>query len=214
MRLFLYTWYFIRSVYYRGLAKTVRLIKAEPHYENFFNINTLSIKASTDPDNFHYQGASYLVLLDLFKKLPEEGRNSSFIDYGCGKGRALFSAEYSGFNDLIGVELDKELLQDAEENLKTYSKKRKESRVRFVHQNALNFDIPQGAGVFYFFNPFSEKVMSKVIENIKSYRKLSANTIYVVYVNPKYSQLWLDAGFNVFHHEKTPRYTEAFIYSL
>jgi tRNA1(Val) A37 N6-methylase TrmN6 len=214
MRLFLYTWYFIRSVYYRGLAKTVRLIKAEPFYENYFNIDTGSIKASEDPDNFHYQGAGYLVLLDLFKKLPLESRSTSFIDYGCGKGRALFCAEYSGFNDLIGVELDEELLKTAEQNLKSYSKKRAGSRFTFIHQNALDFKIPQGAGVFYFFNPFSENVMKKVIDAIKSYHAATKNKIYVVYVNPKYNTLWMDSGFRVLHQEKTARYTEAFIYTL
>ena len=89
---FLYIFYFFRSVYYRGLFKTIRLLQFEGRYEKIFNIKTLQIKKSDDKDNFHYQGASYLVLLELLKKLPGELKNKIFVDYGSGKGRVLFCA--------------------------------------------------------------------------------------------------------------------------
>lgn len=214
MGLFLYTWYFIRSVYYRGLMNTVRLLAAESRYERFFNIHTMQIKASSDPEHFHYQGASYYVLLRLFKELPGQVLDKTFIDYGCGKGRALFCAEYCGFNELLGVELDKELLDIAAQNLQTYSKKREQSHFRFVHANAAEFEIPAGAGVFYFFNPFSDKVMEKVADKIAAYRDAINEPVYIIYLNPKYQEVWTNRGFNIHLTEKSWRYTEAVVYVL
>jgi predicted RNA methylase len=154
------------------------------------------------------------VLLETLTHLPEDTKTGGFVDYGSGKGRALFCAEYSGFNQLIGVELDESLIQIAKANLKSYSKKRPESHFTFVHQNAADFEIPDGCRVFYFFNPFGESVMTKVIEKIKSYRAKHSQTIYIVYVNPKFDSLWRSRGFKVFHTQKTARYTEAIAYYL
>ena len=119
----------------------------------------MQIKKSADTDNFHYQGASYLILSDLFRKLPDSLKNQNFIDFGSGKGRALFCAEYTGFNNLIGVELDSDLVDISNENAKLYLKKRKESNFKFVCENALSFIIPENTSVFYFFNPFIQKLI-------------------------------------------------------
>lgn len=214
MRLILYPWYFFRSVYYRGFTKTLRLLAAETRYEKLFNVNTLSIKASDNPDNFHYQGASYLVLLDVLKRIPASMHDKIFVDYGSGKGRALFCAEFTGFNKLLGVELDAELIEIANENVKHYSRKRKQSHFSFVHQNAVDFKIPSEARIFYFFNPFGEKVMKKVIGNILEHHKNIQENIIVVYLNPKYHKLWIESGFSVSHTEISARYREAVIYTI
>ncbi len=210
----LYIYYFFRSVYYRGPVKTIKLLLYEPRYEKLFGIKTLQIKKSEHLDNYHYQGASYMVLLDLLKKLPESTKQKPFIDFGSGKGRALFCAEYLGFNHLIGVELDKELVEEAIQNESTYSQKRKESTFSFIHQNVLDYKIPDDTEVFYFFNPFSDVVMRQVAQAIlKSYEK-NKRDIYIVYVNPKYKAVWEEAGFNLFLKEGNSRYTEALVYKL
>ncbi len=211
---FLYIFYFFRSVYYRGLFKTIRLLRWEGRYEKIFNIKTLQIKKSDDKDNFHYQGASYLILLELLKKLPGELKNKIFVDYGSGKGRVLFCAEFTGFNNLLGVELDKELIDEAMQNIKTYSKKRKESKFIFVHQNALDFEIPNEAQVFFFFNPFSDNIMQKVADNIlRSFRSYERD-IYIVYMNPQFKEVWSHKGFETFFTDGNSRYAEAIIFRL
>lgn len=172
----------------------------------------MQIKKSEDADNFHYQGASYLILMDLLRKLPDSLKNKNFIDIGSGKGRALFCAEYAGFNNLIGVELDKDLVDLANENTKLYLKKRKESHFKFICENALTFTIPENTSVFYFFNPFSEKIMEQVKNNISSYQQKTGAEVYVIYVNPKFKNVWLNAGFSVWYTDGNNRYTEALIF--
>jgi hypothetical protein len=213
-RVFLYIYYFFRSVYYRGVVKTIRLLMYEPRYERRFNIKTLLIKKSDDEDNYHYQGASYYVLLELFKKISPTLKDKPFIDYGSGKGRALFCAEYCGFNQLIGVELDIELVELAKQNAKTYSQKRPGSSFTFIHQNALDYVIPTDAAVFYFFNPFSEVIMKQVAEKILESYNQNPREILVVYVNPKHKNVWEDAGFKLFLRENNSKYTEAIVYKL
>jgi hypothetical protein len=194
------------------LLKTLRLLRYEGYYERFFGIKTMQIKKSDDEHNFHYQGASYYVLLELFKKLPVSTRTKGLIDYGSGKGRALFAAEYSGFNNLIGVELDQELVNIANENVKLYSQKRAESHFSFICENALSYRIPENVAVFYFFNPFSDKIMTEVIRSISAYQLRTSENIYVIYVNPQFKDLWLKAGYDIYHTEGNSRYTEAIIF--
>jgi tRNA1(Val) A37 N6-methylase TrmN6 len=189
------------------------MLRYEGRYERLFGIRTMQIKKSDDTNNYHYQGASYMVLLDLFKKLPEHLKNKNFIDIGSGKGRALFCAEYSGFNSLIGVELDKELVEIANENIHRYLLKRKESHFTFICENALTYIIPEGTSVFFFFNPFSEKIMQEVEKKISAYQNKTNSEIFVIYVNPQYKQVWMKAGYEIYHNEANSRYTEALIFT-
>lgn len=188
------------------------MLRYESRYERLFGIRTMQIKKSDDAHNFHYQGASYLVLLELFKKLPDTLKDKNFIDIGSGKGRALFCAEYCGFNNLIGVELDKELVEIANENVTRYLLKRKESRFQFTCENALNYVIPEGTSLFYFFNPFSEKIMSEVEKKISAYRSHNSSEVFIIYVNPKFKHVWINAGYETYHQEGNSRYTEALIF--
>ncbi len=188
------------------------MLRYEGRYERLFGIKTMQIKKSDDEQNFHYQGASYLVLLDLFKKLPEYLKNKNFVDIGSGKGRALFCAEYSGFNSLIGVELDRELVDIANENIGKYLLKRKESHFKFVCENALHFVIPENTGVFYFFNPFSENIMKEVEKNISARQIHNGSEIFIIYVNPQFKNVWENAGYETYYKEGNSRYTEALIF--
>jgi 16S rRNA G966 N2-methylase RsmD len=188
------------------------MLRYEGYYERLFGIKTLQIKKADDSENFHYQGTSYYILFELFKHLPAFLKEKGFIDFGSGKGRALFCAENAGFNHLIGVELDKELVENANENVKRYLLKRKESNFIFICENALNYIIPGNAAAFYFFNPFSEKIMEQVAINVSNYQKKTNSEIYIIYVNPKFKNVWINAGYETYHTEGNKRYTEAIVF--
>lgn len=188
------------------------MLSYEGRYERLFGIKTMQIKKSDDIHNFHYQGASYMVLLELFKKLPDYLKNKNFIDIGSGKGRALFCAEYSGFNNLIGVELDKELVEIANQNANLFLPKREESTFKFVCENATTFSIPENSAVFFFFNPFSNKIMELVEKNISAYQTKTNSEIFIIYVNPQFKNVWINAGYDTYHTEGNRRYTEALIF--
>lgn len=222
MKVFQYIYYFFRSLYYRGFVNTFKLLTYEGKYEKQLGINTHSIVnldnltlAGEDSDqNHHYQGASYFILFSIFNELPKETQHFPLIDYGCGKGRALFVAEQCGFTHLIGVDIAKELIEDANENKSLYKKKNQQSNIDFLFEDATKYQIPNDAQVFYFFNPFGEEIMQRVINHIKESVKLNQRKIYCIYLNPKYKAVFEKNGFEEFYIKTNKRYLEGIIYTL
>ena len=221
MRIFQYIYYFFRSLYYRGFANTFKLLSYEGKYEkqlginthSIVNLNKLTLAGENSEQNHHYQGASYYILFSIFEKLPIETKNLPLIDYGCGKGRALFVAEQCGFTNLIGVDIAKELIDDANSNKAVYVRKNSQSKIDFLFEDATKYLIPDNAQVFYFFNPFGEEVLQKVIDNIKESVKQHPRKVYCIYLNPKYKAVFEENGFKVFYIEKNKRYLEGIIYT-
>lgn len=221
MKWFQYTYYFFRSLYYRGFGNTFKLLSYERKFEKQLRINThsivnlehLTLAGENSEQNHHYQGASYYILFSIFQKLPPEIKSFPLIDYGCGKGRALFVAEQCGFTDLIGVDIAKELIDQANENNVSYHKKNSQSQITFLFEDATKYQIPINATVFYFFNPFGESILTQVIDQIKESVRLHPRKIYCIYLNPKYKAVFDKNGFQVFHTEKNKRYLEGVIYS-
>lgn len=222
MKLFQYIYYFFRSLYYRGAVNTFKLLSYEGKYEKQLGVNThsivnldsLTLAGDSSEQNHHYQGASYYILFSLFHKLPSEIKQNPFIDYGCGKGRALFVAEQCGFTNLIGVDIAKELIDDANANLLIYQKKNADSKISFLFKDATTYQIPSNTSVFYFFNPFGPDIMQQVILSIKESVKLYPRPIYCLYLNPKYKAVFEENGFTVLFEEKNKRYLEAVVYTL
>jgi SAM-dependent methyltransferase len=221
MRIFQYIYYFFRSLYYRGFVNTFKLLSYEGKYEkqlginthSIVNLNKLTLAGENSDQNHHYQGASYYILFSIFEKLPIETKNFPLIDYGCGKGRALFVAEQCGFTNLIGVDIAKELIDDANTNKAVYVRKNSQSNVDFLFKDATKYLIPDNAHVFYFFNPFGEDVLQKVIDNIKESVKKHPRKVYCIYLNPKYKAVFEENGFKVFYTEKNKRYLEGIIFT-
>lgn len=220
MKLFQYLFYFFRSLYYRGFINTFKLLTYERKYEkklginthSIVNLNSLTLAGENSEQNHHYQGASYFILFSILNKLPEDIKNSNFVDYGCGKGRALFVAEQCGFTKLIGVDIAKELIDDANANKLVYQKKNNQSEFHFLFNDATTFQIPENTRVFYFFNPFGKDIMQKVIQNIKESLKQNPRKIYCIYLNPKYKSVFDRSGFKQFCEIKNKRYLEGIIY--
>ena len=222
MRLFQYTYYFFRSLYYRGLVNTFKLLTYEGKYEkqlgisthSIVNLDQLTLDGDNSDQNHHYQGASYYILFSIFEKLPLHLKNKPFIDFGCGKGRALFVAEQCGFTKLIGVDIAKELIDDADENKKRYQLKNTQSSIDFIFSDATKYKIPDDAAVFYFFNPFGAEIIQQVLDNIKESVKQHPREINCIYLNPKYKTIFEQNGFKVLNEIKNKRYLEGVVYSL
>lgn len=201
--------YFVRSVWLRGPLNTLDFLMKELIYERRFGIKTNKMKLSNSSEFYHYQGASYKVLLKLFKDLVTDTRNFAFMDIGCGKGRALLVAEFCGYKQLTGIDLDEELVNAATENLKLYKFKRPDSEVRFICQNALSFDYPNEATVYFLFNPFNETVLKGVLERICS---MNRKEVIFVYMNPLFPKPFSDLEIVQTKTYKSWRYTEAMVF--
>lgn len=138
--------------------------------------------------------------------LCEELKTFTFVDLGCGKGRAVVIAASLGFRKLIGVEFVSELVEVARNNL---AKLKIENAV-VLHADAADFCFPNSNTVVYLYNPFSPEVFKSVILNLK---KSFVNKLYVIYKAPRYGEM-LDASGFLKRCESPPRAPHMRIWTL
>ena len=119
-----------------------------------------------------------------------------FIDFGCGKGKALLLASELPFKQIIGIELSSKLIRVAEDNLRSYlSRPRECNGVQLACMDATEYQIPYEPAIYYFCNPFGTEVMHKVLENIRLSLAEAPREVYVVYLNPELQSLLDESGF-------------------
>lgn len=222
MKFFQYIRYFFLSIHNRGLLFTLKLLFFEPYYERKLNIQTLAIENLEgmnvlDDDfenNHHYQGASYYVLHQVFTEMNKFPHQYSFIDYGCGKGRAMIVAAKEGFKNVSGIDLAEELCIVATKNIEIVAKRFPATTFSVFHANATSYQSIDSFDVFYFFNPFGRQVMSAVVEQIKLSQERKPRVIYAIYINPQFFDCLIHEGFAMVYELRSKKYTEAMILRL
>jgi SAM-dependent methyltransferase len=126
-----------------------------------------------------YQGVDE----EWFREAVEDLPRWTFIDVGCGRGKALILAHEAGFQNLIGVEFSSALCRSAKRNLAKL-----EIPAAIHCQDATKFHFPDESCIVFFYNPFGADLMQQVLANIgNGPRRL-------VYVTPLHHQ-----AFNRFH---------------
>jgi SAM-dependent methyltransferase len=105
-----------------------------------------------------------------------------FIDYGCGKGRALLVASEFPFRRVIGLEFVPQLSEIARQNVRKYrSRQRSRRNIEVVTADATEYQLPDEAAFLYFYSPFSPAVMEAVFRNIESSLERSPRELLVLF---------------------------------
>jgi SAM-dependent methyltransferase len=121
--------------------------------------------------------------------------NYSFVDLGCGKGRAVMMASEVDFREAVGVELHAPLAAIAKANVAAWTEAgRLVCPVRIVCQDATEFAFPGGPCLLYLFNPFAAPVMQQLIERIEAEFAQRRGLLDVIYFNPEAGELFEAAG--------------------
>jgi SAM-dependent methyltransferase len=116
--------------------------------------------------------------------------NYSFVDLGCGKGRAVMMASEFRFREVVGVELHPGLAGVAEANVTAWSAAgRAVCPVRIVCQDATEFAFPDGACLLYLFNPFAAPVIEQLVHRIESDFRERPGLLDLIYFNPEAGDL-------------------------
>ncbi|MFF7788596.1 methyltransferase domain-containing protein [Streptomyces sp. NPDC007991] len=119
-------------------------------------------------NNYRYSPSPTGTLKAVISQVPLNYEEVTFIDFGSGKGRVLLVASEFPFKRIIGVELSGHLCNIATQNVTQYDSASKRCHnIEIRHQSAEEFEIPDDAGVFYFYEPFSSTVAERVLENIE-----------------------------------------------
>ena len=135
----------------------------ENKWDKLLQIRTAG-RDETNADEYHhpYEPTAYSVLERLANS-GLIGETDTLLDYGCGKGRVGFFLSYRTRAKTIGIEYDPRIYESALENRKTVI-----SRVKpdFVLARAEDYEVPREVSRCYFFNPFSEEILQKVMARI------------------------------------------------
>ena len=122
----------------------------------------------------------------------------SFVDLGCGKGRALLMASQfgfplgfpPGFHRIIGVELNPGLAHIAQDNLARWKANHSSCPIEVVHQDATEFVFPPGPCLIYLFNPFAAPVVRQLIQRLESQFAARSGELDILYFNPESGSLF------------------------
>ena len=130
-------------------------------------------------------------------KLPHTLSKYRFIDFGAGKGRAMFLASEFNFKEVIGVELHPALARKCRRNMRIWNATHKKTApMRLVEADATEFIFPEGPCVAYLFNPFGAPVLRRVLKQMEKH-KGDLDILYVnhereavIKANPAFKKLW------------------------
>lgn len=217
---------FKRSLAQRGIVNTVRLagamlvakvrpasrrreaarIAADTAFDRQYGVDTggnvrpalESVQGGNWIFGVSYQAVDSASFVEALNRVPIAHSEFTFIDFGSGKGRALLLAAGFPFKRIVGVEYCEELAEVARQNIHRFPPAAKRCRqIEVVSGDAAEFPIPAGPLVLFFFNPFGEPVMKKVVQNVVTSLRAHRRRVLVIYFTPYFDALWEGTG--LFH---------------
>ncbi|RNI34211.1 class I SAM-dependent methyltransferase [Hanamia caeni] len=160
-----------------------------------------------------YQASNYYLIEKAFEYLKQENVNHALVDFGCGRGRILVVAAHYGFKAITGIDFSTMLCIEAEANVEKISTLFPGIQFEVICADAASYQIRNYQNCFFFFNPFDEVVLLKVVKNILDSIKKFPRKIYVIYLNPVHKEVFLSAGFEEEYFFKKMEYLEFCILS-
>jgi SAM-dependent methyltransferase len=128
-----------------------------------------------------YQASTEDELVQVVNGLGIDTGDFTFVDLGCGKGRALLVAAKLGFRQVIGIEIVAELADVARANLA----KLDIANALVIHGDAAEYVFPPDALVVYLYNPFGAPVMKEVLRELEHrIDHYTVDEIFVLYKGP------------------------------
>jgi SAM-dependent methyltransferase len=137
-------------------------------------------------DSEDYQAIDPEIFRVALAHVREDFSRFTFVDLGCGKGRALLLAEEYNFRRIVGVEISARLARIAEANAARVGS----VRISVVQADARHCKFPPQPLVVFLFNPFSAEALQSVTKRLA----LHTSDLYVVYINPLYGDLITDVA--------------------
>jgi|SaaInlV_100m_DNA_2_1039680.scaffolds.fasta_scaffold07657_4 16S rRNA G966 N2-methylase RsmD len=138
-------------------------------------------------DGTWYANSANNHFLDIVSNITNTNK-MNFLDIGCGKGGVIFLAS-DIFNNAIGVERNKKCYEVCLDNLKELK------NCKIYNLDANDFNDYENIDFVYMYNPFGNKTMKSVLDNINKSRINKPRDILILYKNPIENDLLLENGF-------------------
>lgn len=160
------------------------------------HLHTLDITSDNAEHGVRYEPTNPEWFRDLVDWLPIDYRDFVFVDFGAGKGRALVLASEFPFRRIVGVEFSRELADIAERNVAAFRSDRQQcDDFEVVCMDAVEYELPDEPCVLYFYNPFSEAVLRRVLASVRRSVADSPRPIYVVVTGDAPLHALVEEGF-------------------
>jgi len=160
------------------------------------DLDSLDIEGANRDHGVYYQASPVYSTRKALRQLNIDYSTYTFVDFGSGKGRTLLLASELPFMRVIGIEFARELHEVAQKNIEIYPGKAAE-KVESICQDATTFELPAENLIIYFFNPFDDVILDKVISNISNSLKSNPRSSYIVYHYVPNIDLLLKYGFRL-----------------
>lgn len=145
----------------------------------------VQIVATSSPNaryGHRYETSPEALIRWCVEQCPTPYEETTFLDYGAGKGRALIVAAGYPFKRILGVEYSPELAAICRSNLAVL---RLEGRVEVNLADAAHFEVPAGPVLALAYNPFGEPVYRQVLDRLAE----APGPVALVHVGPGHDLL-------------------------
>lgn len=145
-------------------------------------LHTLAVDPAVAAHARRYQASNGADMPVWFAELGIDCARTTFIDYGCGKGRALLEAARFPFARVIGVEFAPELVEIATRNRDIMQARGAlAAPVELVCMDAGQYLPPvDGDLLCYFYDPFDDVVMAPVADRLTALTQ----AVTILYLEP------------------------------
>lgn len=170
----------------RGKGFKARLLHpVDELWDRRFGVHTVGfIPDHGAPDSLEWRGAyvptQYRRIIAGLRHVGI-GPDDVVVDLGCGLGRAVFAGSWLGAKRAVGVEIDAELVAQANRSLQR--SRLKDRDIEFICTSAEEYS-PTDMTILFMFNPFGAGTMQAVIKRLESELLQRPRHLRIVYENP------------------------------
>lgn len=173
----------------------------EHNFDQTFKVNTTgrisAWRLGVGREGNEYKPIPVHAFRQMLRHVPVAHREWSFIDIGCGKGRAVILACTFPFASVAGVELSDTLCAVARSNAASFAQDPRcvVRDAQIVCADATVWPIPPGKVIIHMNSPFVGAAMQRFAARLAD----RVPDLYVLYWNPRCAAMFAELGFRVFH---------------
>ena len=121
-----------------------------------------------------YSAINHDFFREMFRAIPCDLTKYAFVDVGSGKGAAVMMAAEFPFRQLIGLELNTELVDVARKNITKFNQRALTAIApQWIEGDFFQWDLPKQPLLFFFNNPFPTELSLQAIKHLEA--ELSGN---------------------------------------
>jgi SAM-dependent methyltransferase len=144
-------------------------------------------------DGHHYQAVALRKWRQILAAVDLDPAQSTFLDLGAGRGRALLFAAETGFARVIGVELDPVLAADAERNLARWLARRgrhaDERSFTVLVGDAATVELPDGPVLVLVYNSFGPETLRRALTRVIEGQRRRPRPVRLCYLNAQHPEV-------------------------